>query len=176
MGKKLSSLLIAFPLIFLILNFTPIIAEGDGPGHRINGIWADGGLGYCTYGTSMMVNVNLEVRNNKMLMIGYTHNGDKHFNNIQADDYFILIGRIKKYRLARACVGAGLSYGFDNVELQTTYPYLPMKKPHIGIQIEGKMYFTPIKYAGIGLGIYTNINYNSTFGGIVVSVALGKIK
>lgn len=93
-------------------------------------------------------------------------------------DYGVLIGQMHKTRWGRIVYSAGIStvkgmyiYGFEDASNETIWKYKSYET--IGMPLQVELIFTPIKYIGVGITGYGNLNLKRSFWGAAVCFQFG---
>ncbi len=147
----------------------------------IDGLWADGGYGLSTIGKSAITNFNMQFGDSTLVTLGASKTWEHYSNYIRASDYYAMAGYIFKKKSSVSAFQAGLSYSmmkdyrldFSN---NSVYPALITNSYNrIGIAIQGKFYYCPMKFLGIGINVFADVNPHQTHGSLLFSIAIGKL-
>lgn len=151
------------------------IPEGFPSRHSI---WIDGGLGYTTLGKGAMANITYQPIDSFVVSLGATGSWDLGTNLVQSREYYATGGLVFKGKRSVATFELGPSYGyyydtqpdFNTLQLVTTVT----RKP--GLAIQGKYFYTPIKYFGAGIQIFADVGGSHTHGSILLCIAMGLVR
>jgi hypothetical protein len=104
----------------------------------------------------------------KARSIGLRFTGNFSWTN-NMEDFSLIYGFISKRRAGYKSFGTGISYVWDDDDGDGKYVHT------VGIPLEAQFFWTPLPFAGIGLYIHLDINKNKPFGGLLLSLQLGKL-
>lgn len=166
----------------LLFGFTALAQKTPGK-EFARTYWLSIGLGPNTFGSSAIVNINVEIPHDWLMTAefeddanshgSYSDDGAKYFN------YNIMAGKIYKKKFGFAIWSAGL--GFINestIQPEGVYPQetLVFKDRYtLGIPFKVQAYLVKFKALALGLGIYGNFNLFQTKAGVSISLAFGRL-
>jgi hypothetical protein len=176
--------LIAFATVLIGLSLTNVCnaqighmeSERDYWYAFINGLYVDGAVGMNTIGNSAITNLNLQLGDSTIITLGAMRTWDKYSKYVISSDYFATAGYIIKKKKTVSTFSAGLGYGMYK-EYIFEYPSTLIINNYnrIGIAVQGKFYYCPLKFIGIGVEIFADVNSYQTNGAIMFSIAIGKL-
>jgi len=151
------------------------IPEGFPTRHSM---WVDGGVGYSTLGEGAIANITYQPVDSFIVSIGAAGSWDIGTKIVQSREYYATGGLVFKGKKSVATFELGPSYGFYyNVQPDfTTQQIIINESSKAGLAIQGKFFYTPIKYCGIGVQIFADINGYQTAGSICLCLAFGLVR
>ena len=174
----------SFTLLLLIYIAAPKISyaqfeiseipEGFPTRHSM---WVDGGVGYSTLGEGAIANITYQPIDSFIVSIGAAGSWDLGTKVVQSREYYATGGLVFKGKKSVASFELGPSFGYYYTTQPdpTTFTIITTETKNIGLAIQGKFFWTPIKYCGIGIQIFADINGHQTAGQIALFLALRKL-
>lgn len=102
--------------------------------------------------------------------------------DIRADEYAIIFGMSMNYQLGHLGFGTGISNVKDfSPGTPITFGgshivrYEKIEHSTIGLPIHFEAFFTPVRFFGIGVILFANINSSQSFGGFCLCIQFGKL-
>ncbi len=143
----------------------------------IDGLWVDAGAGLSTIGKSIISDVNMQFGDSTLITIGASRTWARASNYIRSSDYYATAGYIIKKKKTVSAFQAGLSYSMmrDYYYDYNLLSLITEKSDRVGIAVQGKFYYCPIKSVGFGVHIFADVNSHQTHGSILFSIAIGKL-
>jgi hypothetical protein len=140
--------------------------------------WVDGGVGYSTLGEGAIANITYQPIDSFIVSIGAAGSWDLGTAVIQSREYYATGGLVFKGKKSVASFELGPSYGFYYLSQPdpSTFTVTTTETSKIGLAVQGKFFYTPIKYFGIGVQIFADINGYQTAGQISLCVAIGLVR
>lgn len=145
--------------------------------------WLYIGLGPNTFGSSAIVNVNVEIPHDWFITAEFEDDANFHgsYNddNTKYFNYNIMGGKIYKKKFGFAIWSAGLGFIHEStIQPEGVYPVetLVFKDRYtLGIPFKVQAYLVKFKALALGLGIYGNFNLFQTKAGVNISLAFGRL-
>jgi hypothetical protein len=166
--------------------------------------WFDIGLGWGGQGSAFDIGLSFELRPKRIISFHYSSvvTNQRCYDYLffvpiadyplgtDADAYDISYGMVKKGKAGIMTFSAGLSYvkiesgtgdgpqiGFDYVFTGSSRPvdYKLAKDNTLGLVLRGQL-IPSLRWGGLGVSPYLNINPKYTFGSITVQLAIGRIR
>lgn len=167
----------------LLFGFTALAQKTSGK-EFARTYWLSIGLGPNTFGSSAIINVNVEIPHDWFMTaefeddanshVSYNDDGAKYFN------YNIMAGKMYRKKFGFAIWSAGLGFIDEStIQPEGVYPSetLVFKDRYtLGIPFKVQAYLVKFKALALGLGIYGNFNLFQTKAGVNISLALGSLK
>lgn len=143
----------------------------------IDGMYVDAAAGMSTIGKSAIGNVNCQFGDSLIIGLGAIRTWEKYSAYTLGTDYFATAGYIIKKKKSVSTFSAGLGYGmYKDYSLNANTNQLEfVNYNRIGIAVQGKFYWCPLKFLGIGGQIFADVNSYKTNGAIMFSIAIGKL-
>jgi len=151
------------------------IPEGFPSRHSI---WVDGGVGYTTWGVGAIANISYQPIDSFIVSLGATGSWDIGTHIVQAREYYATAGMIFKGKRSVATFELGPSYGYyyDTQPDFNTHQIVTTETGKPGLAIQGKYFYTPIKFFGAGIQIFADIDGYHTHGSILLCLAFGLVR
>jgi hypothetical protein len=143
----------------------------------IDGLYVDAAAGLNTVGNSAITNFNMEFGDSLIITLGGMRTWDRYSNYILSSDYFASAGYILKKKKSVSTFSAGLGYGmYKEYSYDFTSNQLFVSNYNrVGLVVQGKFYYCPLKFIGFGVQIFADVNSYQTNGAIMFSIAIGKL-
>lgn len=172
-------------ILVLIFGLTLVVTYSQAQHTASTRFWISPGIGRTTY-PSIMLALAVEPANTKSTILGrFSLNGELIMHDtpgIRTGEWGLLYGRKLNNVLFSAGVAylSGVSrgkylYTDPNPYLSTGKVYEKINYQTIGMPVEVR-YIAALKYVGIGLTAFGNLNNKRSFVGLNVSLYGGKIK
>ena len=156
------------------------LAQGQAP--RRSTTWATVGMGQATWGgiTEMGSQLTASHQTGRLVLTGRALLGFDILGGvltppgtvIDVQDFGFLIGVGNHPGLLRYSIGAGVG--------QTTVTFTDgstsHKKSAVGMPLESQLFVQPLRFVGVGLYGYGDVNDQRSFWGWSISVALGRLR
>lgn len=133
-----------------------------------------------------LFNVGVSFRKGWFVNVGIaSHNwyespGDIFFSSI--GDFHLMGGKIWNRKFLTYSIGAGASVIVSQIDTGGIAVVGPINIPEysrrntVGLPLEGRLYFTPFRWFGIGILPYANINSVKSYAGTMYGIIIGNIK
>ena len=140
--------------------------------------WVDGGVGYTTLGSGAIGNITYQPLDSFIVSVGAAGSRDLATHLVQSMEYYATGGLVFKGKKSVASFELGPSYGayFHYEPDFNTHLLITTEYRKTGLAIQGKYFYTPIKYFGIGVQIFADINGYQTAGQISLCLAFGLVR
>jgi hypothetical protein len=175
-------------LTLLILVGSPLVSAQESPHHNTTLYWANTGLGGSSFGWAGGASFSIQP-GNSILSVRYIRNEENvlsHTSPMEVVwDIAALYGRCFKGTDGFASISGGFSLigGVERGEfLYSRGAFFPSRVhrkltfTNVGIPLEAQCFWTPLSFLGIGLYGFANLNYETSFGGILLCAQFGKLK
>lgn len=151
------------------------IPEGFPTRHSL---WIDGGVGYSTLGVGAIGNITYQPIDSFIVSVGAAGSWDNGTFIVQSREYYATTGLVFKGKKSVASFELGPSYGYyyDTEPDISTQQLITTEYRKVGLAIQGKFFYTPIKYFGIGVQIFADVNSYQTAGSICLCIAIGLVR
>lgn len=175
-------------ILALLISLTISVKAHPSPDtpNRPRYYWFTGGLGIGTQRSIVVIGaLNAEVTHNMILTAdaGF-HTNDfpfKEGTRLAIASYNLMAGRMFTTSRLLFNVSAGIGYSrgyiayysWSNLSASTLSSKKTKGSVNFPIAFQG--YFTPLRFLGIGLGGFINLNSIKTTGGVTLSYALGRV-
>lgn len=167
----------AIPLVKLLLFLLVGLASAQSENH--NFYWFEFGLGTShTKENVSCINLNAAFQfNQNLLTARMTHSGEL-FGTV-LNDYSMLYNRAFTSSVSVFHVSIGCGLGFVNGKI--SHGFFSDKKPDkietvLGLPFEARLFWRPLKYLGIGLYGFVNLNSEVSVYGLTLSFQEGKLR
>jgi hypothetical protein len=165
--KNIPPLAIALLLIFIYssssLTFAQEISEQPRPGY----FWVNGGLGASTGGLAIGLNLSLQPPQPGFLL--FSLRGITNFEILGDDisELAILGGYSSKRPKSRSYFSIATGIGtVSGSSIDATF----------GVPVEIQLFYQPLRFAGIGLLGFANLNKEENLYGILLCLQFGKLR
>ncbi|MGM0545831.1 MAG: hypothetical protein ACQEST_03850 [Bacteroidota bacterium] len=136
--------------------------------------WAEGGSAITTLGVGIQTGVVIDY-NNHVFSLGATST-DLDFGT-EVWDIAVLYGRSMRYQSLYLSAGTGVAVvggvGYSDLFGNGTENSI---ETSLGFPLKGQISWEPIRFLALGIYSFANINTEQPFGGIGVSVRVGKFQ
>lgn len=177
-GKHLFGKSQLFVLFWLVLLFTVNLSHSYGqevqaPSSNIS-YWVQGGPSLTTLGTGLHAGLMVDYSNH--LFSISTTSTDLDFGT-ETWDIALIYGRSMKYQSLYLSAGTGVAVvggnGYSDLFGRGTKTSI---ETSIGFPLRGQISWQPMQFFGFGINSFLNVNTEQPFGGIGVSVRVGKFQ
>jgi hypothetical protein len=195
---------VAVFLMLSICQLLPAQPDTTGKPVTKKSYWLDVGLGWGGQGTALDIGLSYEFIPRRMISVRYSGvmTNDRYYDYLfliplasypageDADAYEITYGVLTKGKAGMMNFSAGLSYvkvqsgsgnappiGFDLIFTGSTVPgdYELTTSRTVGLALRAQ-FIPSLRWAGLGISPYLNINPEYAFGSITFQLALGRIR
>jgi hypothetical protein len=170
--KDLKLTYFCFALTLFFMKANALYAQSQECVSETHSYWINLGIGGGTFEGVISANVSYQFKRN-ILSIRGVETGEWYGNNGMWD-IGILYGLATNPSHTQAAVGIGVALVGGKSE-ESLLPDNAIKK-RIGLPIELQLFFRPIRFVGMGLYGFANINSEKSFVGVSLSLQFGKLR
>jgi hypothetical protein len=177
-SQNLFLLLVSFLGIMLCICNTPAYAQDNSNSNRQQCYWLNLGLGATSWELpqklrpmELTLGVSFSYQTGKNLFsIRYT-NSQEILGDDWSSDFGILYGRAAKTKFGFASISAGIGLVHRVKEEEEEEDFTT-----VGIPIQGRLFFTPLPFLGVGIYPFANLNLKDIPVGLLLCVQIGKLR